>query len=89
MYRVGSGSGNLGELEAPVRAQIGTAYLKDENSYVRSEDAYVEMRARKVDCELRVPHFSVAPCPSFFWSRLVPQFSVAPCPSFLHQCILS
>merc|ERR1719238_1307518 len=29
MYRVGSGSENLGELAAPVRAQIGTAYLKD------------------------------------------------------------
>ena len=53
MYRVGSGSGNLGELEAPVRAQIGTAYLKDENSYVRSEAVHVEMRARKIDFLLR------------------------------------
>jgi len=53
MYRVGSGSGNLGELAAPVRAQIGTAYLKDENSYVRSEAVHVEMRARKIDFLLR------------------------------------
>merc|ERR1712118_102073 len=62
----GDQCGNLGELGGPVLAQIGTAYLKDENSYERSEAAYVEMRAGKVDCELRVPHFSVAPCPSFF-----------------------
>merc|ERR1712224_896237 len=53
MYRVGSGSENLGELAAPVRAQIGTAYLKDENSYVRSEAVHVEMRARKIDFLLR------------------------------------
>ena len=45
----GDQSANLAELAAPELAQIGTAYLKDENSYVRSEDAYVEMRARKVD----------------------------------------